>query len=123
MWLTYRTQRRSEAERDSVFPTVVFCPVICAAGMNPAHSWHTMLVRDRGFAVRLGMHSFTSDRIGQLEERIAKRLVRYGLVDEGLRSVSDASGVFSGHQRATEFLVVSKLSYDNHLRRGFGSLH
>jgi len=39
-----------------------FCPVICAAGMNPAHSWHTMLVRERGFAVRLGMHSFISEK-------------------------------------------------------------
>jgi hypothetical protein len=38
-----------------------FLPVVCAAGMNPAHSWHTMLVRERGFAVGPGMHSFTSE--------------------------------------------------------------
>ena len=39
-----------------------FFPVVCGAGMNPAHSWHTMLVRERGFAVGLGMHSFTSEK-------------------------------------------------------------
>ena len=37
-------------------------PVVCAAGMNPAHGWHTTLVRERGFAVGLGMHSFTSEK-------------------------------------------------------------
>ena len=37
-------------------------PVVCAAGMNPAHSWHTTFVRERDFAVGLGMHSFTSEK-------------------------------------------------------------
>ena len=38
-----------------------FLPVVSAAGMDPAQSWHTMLVSERGFAVGLGMHSFTSE--------------------------------------------------------------
>jgi hypothetical protein len=47
-----------------------FLPVVCAAGMNPAHSWHTMLIRERGFAVGPGMHSFTSEKrvSGQLPD-------------------------------------------------------
>jgi len=33
--IQHKDDLRSEAERDSISPTAVFCPVICAAGINP----------------------------------------------------------------------------------------
>ena len=67
VWPTDRTRIVAESQGKGGFSLadsqlVVFWPVVCAAGMNPAHSWHTMFVRERSFAVGLGMYSFTSEK-------------------------------------------------------------
>ena len=38
------------------------CPSPPIAGMNSAHSWHTVLLRDRRFAVDMGVRPLTSQK-------------------------------------------------------------